>query len=88
MLSSNRVPVVILPPCGIMVRDPELMPQTLVICDLKFCHLRHPVVSKVQGCSVVSNKGRKLQESVGEREGHRSVAIDQSIAWDGITPDA
>ena len=64
--SSDRVPVVILPPGGVMVGNPELMPQFLAVCDVKFCHLRHPIIGKVKVGGVVSNKGRQLQESVGE----------------------
>jgi len=66
LLSSDRVPVVILPPGGVVICYPELMPQLLTVCDVKFCHLRHPIIGKVQGCSVISNKGGQLQESVGE----------------------
>jgi len=80
--SSDRVPVVILPPCGVVVGDPELMPQFFTVCDVKFCHLTDPIVGIIQGCSVISNKGRQLQESVGEGERHWLVVLLVCIVQD------
>ena len=83
LLSSDRVPVVILAPTICFpVGDPELMPQLLAVCDVKFCHLTDPIAGKVQGCSVISNKGGQLQESVGEGERHRLVVLLVCIVQD------
>ena len=60
------------------------MPQLLAVSDVKFCHLTDPVAGKVQGCSVISNKGRQLQESVGEGERHWLVVLLVCIVQDNL----
>ena len=55
------------------------MPQLLAVCNVKFCHLRHPVVGKVKVGGVVSDESGQLQKSVGEGEGHRLVATEVSV---------
>ena len=74
------MPLRFVPGGGVCERLVELMPQVLVFADIvEFCHLTDPIICKVKVGSVVLTESGQLEQSFGEGEWHRLVAIDQII---------